>query len=78
MLKGVIENIAKELSQCTAKTKLLYGIWFIWNHARELFLSAAHTKKWMYQKIASPLPLKIHFQQACVILQLFLPNCFRK
>jgi len=47
MLEGVIGNNVKELPQCTAKTKLLYGIWFLWNHTRELFLCAVHTREWM-------------------------------
>ena len=62
MLEGVIGNNVKELPQCTAKTKLLYGIWFLWNHTRELFLCAVHTREWMNRKeTATLLPLKHTF-----------------
>lgn len=87
MLKGVIENIVEELPQRTAKTKLLYGIWFIWNHARELFISAVHTRNECTEKKCNSITLKgiRAFQQACVhhllknifiIVQLFLPSYF--
>lgn len=62
MLEGIIGNNVKELPQCTAKTKLLCGIWVLWNRARELFLCAVHTREWTNRKEnATPLPLKNMF-----------------
>lgn len=52
MLEGVIGNNVEELPQCSQNKATLW-IWFLWNHARELFLCAVHTTERMNRKCNS-------------------------